>query len=180
MLNNYTIVFLLALVAFIESMPKIDTDSTEEEEAIHINTNTIVSREVYDKIHGAIHHIKPAGVTYQQHIKDNECFVEYDGQLLAENSLVKIRKKLFRVENCLLERVYHVCGPNLLLMLSVVCRVIEQHQIPSYESINFKRETSLLPIDHFDSTAYKKKRIITESCCENLCNVAELTRYCHR
>jgi hypothetical protein len=175
MLNNYYILCLLALVAFIQSMPTNSSESSEEEK----DSKRFISREIHEKIDGATHHIKSAGVTYQQRIKHEQCFVDYDGQLLAETSVIKIRKKIFRVEDCVLERVYQTCGPNLLLMLSVVCRVVEQHKTSNVYT-NFKREASLSSIDHFDITEDKVKRVITESCCENLCSIAELTRYCHQ
>ena len=176
MLNIYHILYLLALVAFIQSMPTNSSNSNEEENDY---SQRLFSREVRGKIDGATHHIKSAGITYYQRIKQDQCFVEYAGQLLAEMSVLKIRKKIFRVEDCLLERVYQTCGPNLLLMLSVVCRVVEQHKTSNVFS-NFKRETSLSSIEHFDSIEDRTKRVITESCCENLCSITELTRYCHR
>lgn len=170
MLNNYTILYLLALIALIASIPMDSIDSSDHDDA-----NTRFSR----GIDGATHHIKSAGVTYRQRVQNDQCFVKYDDQLLAESSVIKIRKKVFRVENCLLERVYHACGPNLLLMLSVVCRVLEQHS-PSSSHNQFKRETSLSSDYYLEPTTYKTKRVITESCCENLCSISELTRYCHQ
>jgi hypothetical protein len=179
MFKNYTILCLLALVALIHSMPTNNIDLTDEEEDSNDNSTTKeYSRELHDKIDGAIHHIKAAGVTYRQRITDNRCFVEYDGRLLGENSVIKIRKKTFRVEDCLLERVYHACGPNLLLMLGLVCRVVEQ-QKSLIASTNFKREATIPSIHYLDPTANRIKRVITESCCENHCSISELTRYCH-
>jgi hypothetical protein len=172
MLNNYSILYLLVLIALTHCMPTNITDSSEEEE------DQIFSRDVHDKIDGTTHHIKAAGVTYRQRINQNQCFVEYEDQLLAENSVIKIRKKVFRVEDCVLERVYHACGPNLLLMLSVVCRVVEQHKLSS-PLPNFKREASLTSMFHPDLITDRTKRVISESCCEDLCSISELTRYCH-
>ncbi|CAF4655318.1 unnamed protein product, partial [Rotaria sp. Silwood2] len=131
-----------------------------------------------NRIEGTTQYIKSLGITYRQISKDGQCFVNYDDQLFSENSLIKIRKKLFRVESCLLERVYHACGPRLLLMLSVVCRLVEQNKA-SDEILNLKRSTNLLSIYEKDSTARRIKRVIAESCCENHCTVSEITRYCH-
>jgi hypothetical protein len=181
MLNSCTILCILALASFIQSMPmdsNISTETEQQQEDSDDSINQLFPRELQDKIDGTTHHIKAAGVTYQQRIIDNQCFVEYDGRLLGENSVIKIRKKVFRVDNCLLERVYHACGPNLLLMLGVVCRVVEQHKI-SNTLVNLKREANVLPTYYFDPTAHRTKRVITESCCENLCSISELTRYCH-
>jgi hypothetical protein len=156
-------------------MPTNSSDSSEEEKY----SKKLFLRTIEEKIDGTTHHIKSAGINYQQRIKNGKCFVEYDGQLLAETSVIKIRRKIFRVEECLLERVYQTCGPNLLLMLSVVCRVVEQHKT-SNVVLNLKRETSLSFVEHAESTEDRVKRVITESCCENLCSVAELSRYCHQ
>ncbi len=184
MLNNYTILYFLALVAFIQSMPtNTNHHSTEEEEEevhhSHEDTKQIISREVHKKIDGTMHRIKSAGINYTQRIVNGQCLVEFNNQLLAENSVVKYRKKVFRVEDCLLERVYHACGPNLLLMLSVVCRVVEHHKTSNIYA-NFKRDASLSSMYQLDSTANREKRVITESCCENRCSISELTRYCHQ
>jgi len=178
MLNSYTILCVFGLIAFIQSIPTSNTDSSGEEEDSHDNPKTLFLREVHNKIDGTTHHIKSAGITYRQRINKNQCSVEYNGQLFVENSIIKIRKKVFRVEDCLLERVYHACGPNLVLMLSVVCGVVEKHKTSNtYE--NFKRESILPSMNHLYSTADRTKRVITESCCENRCSISELTRYCH-
>ncbi|CAF0883435.1 unnamed protein product [Rotaria sordida] len=158
-------------------MPANITDSNEKEDHYGYK-NTIFSRQLDNKIKGTTQHIKSLGIHYRQVVKDGQCAVEYDGQVFVEGSLIKVRKKLFRIEDCLLERVYHACGPKLLLMLSVVCRLVEQHKIPD-EILNLKRSPDLSYIHHLDSTAYGPKRVIAESCCENHCNVSELTRYCH-
>jgi len=174
MLTNCTILCFLALVAVIVIMPTDSTDSSEKNYAKKRH-----SRALHDKIDGATHYIKSAGITYRQRVKNNKCLVEYEDQLLAESSVIKIRKKVFRVENCLLERVYHACGPNLLLMLSVVCRAVEQHSTSNLLT-KFKRDTSSLSDSYLEWTTDRTKRVITESCCENLCSISELTRYCHQ
>ncbi|UJR13496.1 hypothetical protein I4U23_000510 [Adineta vaga] len=160
-LDRYFILSLFAMVIINKSISMERIDS-------NVQINSVTRRE----IDGTIHHIKSVGITYQQRIQSNQCFVEYDNQLLSEYSVIKIRKKNFRVENCLLERVYHACGPNLLLMLSVVCRVLEQDgSASSYKLTNTKRAISSTRLT---------KHVITESCCENLCNISEITRYCHQ
>ncbi|CAF0875755.1 unnamed protein product [Adineta ricciae] len=153
-------------------MPTNSTESDEEQ------VDAMFRRE----IDGTVYHIKAVGITYRQRVRSNQCFVEYDNQLLPENAVIKIRKKNFRVENCSLERVYHACGPNLLLMLSLVCRVIDQDvQSYSHSFANFKRSTSLSPRSKFRSTTFSSNRVvITDSCCENFCSIPELTRYCHQ
>ncbi|CAF0998608.1 unnamed protein product [Adineta ricciae] len=164
------IYILLSMLTVVATMPANSTESDEEQ------VDSMFRRE----IDGTTHHIKAVGITYRQRIRSNQCFVEYDNQLLPENAVIKIRKKNFRVENCSLERVYHACGPNLLLMLSLVCRVIDQ-DAQSHSFANFKRSTSLSRRSKFRSTTFSGNRVvITDSCCENLCSISELTRYCHQ
>lgn len=143
------------------------------------------SRHLKHFIDGNIHHIKLAGVTYQQRLVDGQCAVEYGGQYLTEKSVIQIRKKLYRVENCLLERVFHACGPNLLLMLNVVCRVVEKSQAMTTTTplTAVRRDTTpAIPsvLYRLYPRASKTPRVITESCCESLCTISELSRYCHR
>jgi hypothetical protein len=179
MLSNYIMLYLLALVAFIQSMPTNNSDYDEEKSDYHDNIQ--ITRDLTDKVDGTIRRIKAAGITYRQRINDEQCLVEYDNQLLTESSVIQIRKKLYQVEDCLLERVFHACGPNLLLMLNVVCRVVEQHLTTTTTLASFKRETqSTLSKHNLRARANKTPRVITESCCEALCTISELTRYCHR
>ncbi|CAF4926526.1 unnamed protein product [Rotaria sp. Silwood1] len=124
------------------------------------NNNKIFTRQIDNRKEDTIQHIKALGITYRQIIKDGQCAINYDGQIFIE------------------ERVYHACGPKLLLMLSVVCRVVEHNKV-SDEILNLKRETNFEFIHHRDSIIDRKKRVIAESCCENHCTVSELTRYCH-
>lgn len=180
MLNYYNILCFLALGAFIQSLPTNDTSSSDEidERYAYDDTTQRFSRNFNDKIDGSVHYIKTAGASYTQRIFNDECFVEYDGKLLAEGSVLKIRKKVFRVEACVLERVYHACGPNLVLMLGVVCRFFGQERTSS-PFATLKREATYSILHQLEATANRKKRVITESCCENLCSISELTRYCH-
>ncbi|CAF0724341.1 unnamed protein product [Rotaria sordida] len=208
-MNNYIPLWLIALVATIQTLPTIDNyndnnnknDSSidHDNKGFLINTNlqddhhykANVARNVRRIIDGKLHYIKAADVTYRQRLRNDQCVVEYNDQYLTENSLVQIRKKLYRVEDCLLERVFHACGPNLLLMLNVVCRIVEQHQttttpppLPSVQqrtmsapALFFRR---IYPTINRIPREIKASRMITESCCESLCTLSELTRYCHR
>lgn len=202
-MNSYIPLCFVALVAFIQTMPTID-DSYNNMDSDD-NSNRLINydlqkfpdfqtktlRHLKYVIDGSIHRIAAAGVTYRQRLRDEQCVVEYDGQYLTENSVLQIRKKLYRVENCLLERVFHACGPNLLLMLNVVCRVVERHQTtqittsPSTTTPTINDRQTVTPpsldvIQNIYRRGSKTPRVITESCCENLCTISELSRYCHR
>lgn len=199
-MNSYIPLCFVALIAFIQTLPTIDElnnniDPNDNPDML-INDDlqsppywqSKTLRHLKYVVDGSIHRIKAAGALYRQRLRDEQCVVEYDGQYLTENSVLQIRKKLYRVENCLLERVFHACGPNLLLMLNVVCRVVEQQQLSTTTAIpgtNHGQSTNPSPsfdlLQHDFRRANKKTpRVITESCCENLCTISELSRYCHR
>ena len=136
------------------------------------------SRPVPAGVDGATYSIKGSSATYKQRLDMGQCYVQFNDRLIPENGTVQVRRKYYRVENCQLERVFHACGPNLLLMLSVVCRVVDQH-ISGNSASRLTRavESSMSHSSYYE--ANRSASMITESCCENLCSVAELTRYCH-
>ena len=135
------------------------------------------SCEVPAGVDGTIYPLKGSSATYKQCLDKGECYVQFNDRLIPENGTVQVRRKYYRVENCQLERVFHACGPNLLLMLSVVCRVVDQHT-SSQAALRLTRagDSSMSHVSYRD--ANRSARMITESCCENLCSIAELTRYC--
>jgi len=204
-MNHFIILCLIAFVAEIQTIPTSISDNyhnqnvnatseMDEIENFLLFQNDLQDDQIENRKHvrqikniidGTVHRIKAAGVNYRQRLRNGQCLVEYDGQLLNENSVVQIRRKLYRVEDCLLERVFHACGPNLLLMLNVVCRVVEKHQTTTVPLVDFRRSTTP-PVQYQNNRrlrpprANKTPRVITESCCENLCTISELTRYCHR
>lgn len=202
-MNTYIPLCLLALVAVSQTKPTTDENLINFNHNFnHTNTHhdeneqsflekilladqqhhAKVLRHLHHILDGKTYHIKAAGVSYRQRLREDQCVVEYDGKYLNENSVIQLRKKLYRVENCLLERVFHACGPNLLLMLNVVCRVVEQHQTTTPISALYQQTTSTSKdfLHRISPRASKTPRVITESCCENLCTISELTRYCHR
>lgn len=201
MMNSYIPLCFIALVATIQTMPSIvnynrnnnnyNSSKYDDTKSHLVNDdyqhdqyqNTKTSRHLQRVVNGAIHRIRTAGVTYRQRLRDEQCVVEYDNQYLTENSVLQVRKKLYRVENCLLERVFHACGPNLLLMLNVVCRVVEQQQTTTPMTARRRQTSTTAPLyihRLYPRASKKSPRVITESCCENLCTISELTRYCHR
>ena len=157
MLNNSILLLLFLFIAGSASMPANDTDDYP--------VGRMQKRDVGKKIDGSVHQIKGSSVNYQQRLQGEQCFVDYQGKLLAENEVMQIQKKMYRVEDCLLERVFHGCGPKLIYMLHIVCRVVEQHAVPRAVAS--------------DSSGSKATRMISESCCQDVCNISELTRYCH-
>jgi hypothetical protein len=92
------------------------------------------------------------------------CTMNYDGRLLKEGESVEIRGKLYKMEDCGLHRAYHACGTYLLQMVSIACEVVEQQKQKNLNTNRFRR--------------FLKRKLLTEACCETLCTVSEMTRYC--
>lgn len=207
MMNNYIPLCFIALVATIQTVQTIDNNEYNEDYKTDnnddMNINFLINNDLqdYENREEKIARDVPsrrskADVIFYQRLRNGQCLVEYNGQFLTENTVIQIRKRLYRVENCVLERVFHACGPNLLLMLNVVCRVIEQTTTTSTPSTattppatNFQHDAMSSAASFFHrkyphlsrlSRASKTPRVITESCCESLCTISELTRYCHR
>ena len=206
MIHNHSYILLVMLIVVVQSIPGTISDKSTDEigefdqmknnfpDKTSESEDTDSSygpkkyvRHLSNVIDGTTHYLRAGGASYIQRIRDGQCFVEYDGRLATENSLLQIRRKLYRVEGCLLERVFHACGPNLLLMLNAVCRVVEKHQMittttTTTQSITVGPSRSrVFPSSRrLNPRADKTPRVITESCCENLCTLSELTRYCHR
>ncbi|CAF0893400.1 unnamed protein product [Didymodactylos carnosus] len=121
-----------------------------------------------DKINikdGIEYEIKETGTTYKQYeTSDSKCKIEYDGKMYKEDDTLTIKGKYYKVEECHLIRAYHACGPNVLFMFKIVCRLVEQY------TSNRRRRA----IYHYGP------KVITQACCENVCTIAEMTRYCLR
>jgi hypothetical protein len=93
---------------------------------------------------------------------DANCTVEHNGQRLCEGDSVDMKGKLYKVEDCVLHRAYHACGTHLLYIINIVCQAIkEENSIPKHRYRRFSR-----------------RKLLTEACCEKLCTVSEMTRYC--
>lgn len=93
------------------------------------------------------------------------CTLNYDGHLLQESQSIEIKGKLFKVEDCVLQRAYHACGSYLLQMVSIACEILDQQkQKKLNHNLRLKR--------------FVPRKLLTEACCETLCTVTEMTRYC--
>src|SRR5690348_3006200 len=53
------------------------------------------------------------------------CTIEHESRLLNEGEKITIKGKLFKVEECHLQRAYQTCGYHLWYMINVVCEAIE-------------------------------------------------------
>ncbi|CAF1017190.1 unnamed protein product [Rotaria sp. Silwood1] len=92
------------------------------------------------------------------------CTVKHGIHLLNEGEKIIIHGKLYKVEDCHLQRAYRACGPDLWYIVNIVCEAIDLH----------KEKTNL-------GTRIRKfvqQKLLTEACCESSCTVVEMSRYC--
>ena len=92
----------------------------------------------------------------------SNCTVKYADQVLHEGERVTIEQKIFIVEDCQLQRAYQTCGAHLWFMINIVCQAIEQQKSKS----------------HHRQRRFSQQKLLTDACCENVCTVNEMTRYC--
>jgi hypothetical protein len=96
--------------------------------------------------------------------KNVNCTMNYDGQLLKEGQSIEIKGKLYKVEECALQRAYHACGSYLMQMVSIACELVGPQKQKRIDTNRVSR--------------FIQRKLLTEACCETLCTVIEMTRYC--
>ena len=93
------------------------------------------------------------------------CTVKYGKRLLVEDEVITINAKLYKVENCQLQRAFHFCGTHLWYTLNIVCEAIESNpKVEDPFALRFRRFT--------------RQKLLSEACCLAICTVHEMTRYC--
>ena len=92
----------------------------------------------------------------------NNCSIQYEDKTLYEGQEIMVEQRLFRVEDCHLQRAYQTCGTHLWFMINIVCQAIEQHK--------YKTKGRL--------RRFAQQKLLSEACCENACTVSEMSRYC--
>ncbi|CAF0916580.1 unnamed protein product [Adineta steineri] len=97
-------------------------------------------------------------------IADKTCNLKYGRWLLKEGKEVTMNGKLYKVEDCQLQRAYQACSTHLWFMLNIVCGAIETQKGKHRYNNPVRRFT--------------EEKLLSEACCENSCTVAELARYC--
>lgn len=90
------------------------------------------------------------------------CTVKHKDRDLKEGEEITIDHRLYRVEECRLQRAYQTCGTHLWFVLNIVCQAIEQQK--TKVNNRFRR--------------FVRQKLLSEACCENPCTVAEMSRYC--
>ena len=98
-------------------------------------------------------------------VANKTCTVKYGKRILAEDEVITVNTKLYKVENCQLHRAFHFCGTHLWYMLNIVCEAVEPH---------IKEE------DPFAARVrrFTRQKLLSEACCLSICTVHEMTRYC--
>lgn len=97
-------------------------------------------------------------------IPDRSCTLKYGKRLLKEGNEISINGKLYKVEDCNLQRAFQACSTHLWFMLNIVCeRVKSQKHKHRYNDL-IRRFT--------------QEKLLSEACCENSCTVTEMSRYC--
>ncbi|CAF1595079.1 unnamed protein product [Rotaria magnacalcarata] len=91
------------------------------------------------------------------------CSVQHNGQKLSEGDNIDVHGKFYKVEDCELHRAYHACGTHVLFIINIVCQALEKHKINASKQ-RFSR--------------FVKQKLLTEACCQSLCTISEMTRYC--
>ena len=95
---------------------------------------------------------------------NNTCTFKYGRHSLKEGGQISIRSKLYKVEECQLQRAYQACGANLWFMIDIVCEAIELNEETKILRRNVRRFT--------------QQKLLTEACCFTACTIAEMSRYC--
>ena len=84
--------------------------------------------------------------------------------VLREGKQVLVKQKLYKVEDCQLQRAYQTCGVNLWHVINIVCSAMEVA----------KEKTTY----HSRSQRFVREKLLSETCCLNPCTVTEMARYC--
>jgi hypothetical protein len=90
------------------------------------------------------------------------CVLRHDDSLLKEGDEVAIITKLYKVENCQLQRAYQACGAQLWVAVNIVCEGIDE-QKHKYTN-RFRR--------------FSQEKLLIESCCLRTCTVHEMAQFC--
>jgi hypothetical protein len=95
---------------------------------------------------------------------NNSCTVKHGNGFLKEGEGIIIRRKLFKVEDCHLQRAYHACGARLWFVVNMVCVAIELDEATKRINKYIRRFT--------------QEKLLTEACCSSTCTISEIVRYC--
>ena len=93
------------------------------------------------------------------------CTIRHAERTYHEGEKLLIEQRLHKVEDCQLQRGYQTCGTHLWFMVNIVCQAIDQQKKKTTKVKSYARR-------------YVKQKLLSEACCEHVCTVSEMTRYC--
>ena len=93
-----------------------------------------------------------------------ECTLKHGNRLLKEGDKISVNDKLYKVEECQLQRAYQTCGTHLWFMINIVCEAIDKQK---------PRSSLRTPARRF-----AEEKLLSDACCDHACTVNEMTRYC--
>lgn len=93
-----------------------------------------------------------------------ECSLKYGNRLLREGDKITANDRLYKVEDCQLQRAYQTCGTHLWFMINIVCEAIDKQKPRTSTRISSRR--------------FAEEKLLSDACCDHACTVNEMTRYC--
>lgn len=97
-------------------------------------------------------------------LNKTNCTMDIDGRQLVNGESVELKGKIYKMEECRLERAYHACGRHLFKILHIVC-----------DALRHERQ---MKNSHRIQKRFSRRKLLTDACCLALCTVHEMTRYC--
>ena len=97
---------------------------------------------------------------------NTSCTVTYRGHVLTEGESTQIDGKIYKVEDCAVQRAFHACGTHLYHVIQLVCQLVDQRKHQTMKKSRTRRRR------------FSRRKTVTEACCLSVCTVPEMTRYC--
>jgi hypothetical protein len=95
---------------------------------------------------------------------NSNCLFQHGNEILKEGEKTLVNGKLYKVEECQLQRAYQTCGTHLWFMINIVCEAIDKQK-------NRHRHYSR-------NRRFAEEKLLSEACCDHACTINEMTRYC--
>ena len=96
---------------------------------------------------------------------NTSCTVTHRGHVLTEGESTEIDGKIYKVEDCAVQRAFHACGTHLYHVIQLVCQLVDERKHQTKKSRTRRRR-------------FSRRKTVTEACCLSVCTVPEMTRYC--
>lgn len=109
---------------------------------------------------------------------NGKCGVDHEERFYSEGEAVIIGKKIYKVEDCQLQRAYQACGAPLWYMINVVCQSVEKQKSRTSTLASMTSSPSTAAGVKYRPRRFLRETLLTDSCCERPCTISEMTRYC--